>query len=101
MINIPRDCPRGRDDCIALANLISDDGTTFNCCGENNGKNLEVKTDIYRICCKTEFIDMVSNNDKRDLTHVVSVITQSLAVIEKSYDEKNDWSPWKKSSCPK
>ena len=60
MIKIPRTCPRGRDDCIALANLISDDKTTFNCCGENNGKNLEVETDIYRICCKTEFIDTMS-----------------------------------------
>ena len=94
MLKIPRTCPRGRDDCIALANIISDDKTSFFCCGENNGENRIVETDIYTTCFKGEFRDEINHNDKRDLIHNASVMVQSLAVIEKSYDDDNDWSPW-------
>ena len=93
-LTIPRVCPRGRDDCIALSNLISDDLTTFFCCGENNGTGPPVEQDKFTLCFKGEFRDQTSYHDKRDLTHQASVIAQSLGVIEKSYDEDRDWSPW-------
>lgn len=94
MIKIPHTCPRGRTDCIALSNIISDDGTSFFCCGENNGENRAVEQDIYTTCFKGEYRDEMNHSDKRDLIHQASVLTKALAVVEKSHSEDVDWSPW-------
>lgn len=94
MIKIPRTCPRGRTDCIALSNLVSDCGNSFFCCGESDGKNRIVEQDIYTVCFKGEYRDEMSHHDKRDLTHQASVLVQAIAVVEKSYSEESDWSPW-------
>lgn len=94
MISIPYDCPRGRKTCIAISNIVSDNGTSFFCCGENNGEGLLVDQDKYTLCFKGEFDDHESNCDKRDLTHQAAVIMQSLAVIEKDVDDEKDYSPW-------
>lgn len=94
MLKIPYECPRGFDDCIALSNIISDDGNSFFCCGENNGSGRAIEQDIYTLCFKGELDDRISNYDKRDLIHQSSVITLALAVIEKSDKDPKDWSPW-------
>jgi hypothetical protein len=94
MIEIPYDCPRGRKDCISLAKIEADDGSSFFCCGENNGKMPEVPQDIYTTCFKGAFRDEISNSDKRDLTHQASVLIQSLGVIEAISPNDKDWSPW-------
>lgn len=93
-MDIPYTCPRGRSDCIALANLISDNNKSFFCCGENNGDSRPVDQDKYTICFKGEHRDEISYNDKRDLVHNGAVIIQALAVIEKAHGDKEDWSPW-------
>lgn len=92
---IPYDCPRGRKDCIALANIVADDGSSFFCCGENNGDGVTIKEDIYTTCFKGEFRDERSHSDKRDLVHQAAILVQSLAIVEKAYDQDRDWSPWK------
>lgn len=94
-MDIPRTCPRGKLNCIALANIKSDDGVSFFCCGENKEEGRIVKQDKYTICFKGEYRDDISNHDKRDLIHQAAVINQAIAVVEKSYSEKEDWSPWK------
>lgn len=96
MIPIPRTCPRGHGDCIALANLVSDDESSFFCCGENDGSARAVEQDKFTTCFKGEFRDEISHSDKRDLTHQASVLVQALAVVEKSHGEDRDWSPWQK-----
>ena len=93
-MNIPYDCPRGRKDCIALANIISDDTTSFFCCGENKDQPKQVEQDIYTTCFKGEFRDEMSHSDKLDLVHQSAVIIQSLAVIQKAVGDDRDWSPW-------
>jgi len=93
MISIPHKCPRGRSDCIALSNIISDDKSSFFCCGENDGENLEVPQDKYRVCFKGPHDDRMSNNDKLDLVHNAAVLSQALAVIQAAVGG-NDWSPW-------
>lgn len=95
MLKIPYDCPREREDCIALSNIVADGGESFFCCGENNGENRVVKRDIYTVCFKGNHRDEISLHDKRDLIHNSSVIIQALAVVEKSYSDERDWSPWK------
>lgn len=93
MIVIPSDCPRGLTSCIALANIISDDSSSFFCCGENNGEGVEVEQDKYTTCFKGEFRDEIAHSDKRDLTHQAATIIQALAVVESAYGEE-DWSAW-------
>lgn len=99
MISIPYDCPRGREDCKALANIKADDNSSFFCCGENNGENRTVEQDKYTVCFKGEHRDCIDHYDKRDLIHHSSVMIQALAVVEKCYDQEMansaDWSPWK------
>ncbi len=96
MMSIPHDCPRGRKDCISLSIIGSDDNSSFFCCGQNNGELAEVASDIYTMCFRGNHRDSIVGMDKRDLTHQASVIIQALAVVEKSYLEESDWSPWNK-----
>lgn len=94
MIEIPHDCPRGLDNCIALSNIISSCGTSFFCCGENNGEDTDVEQDIYTVCFKGEHDDRMAHCDKRDLTHQAAVLIQALAVVQMDFNDKDDWSAW-------
>ena len=94
MIKIPYDCPRKRNDCIALSNIVADSEASFFCCGENNGKNIHVKQDRFTLCFKGEHDHRLSYNDKRDLMHNSAVIIQALAVVEKAHEDERDWSAW-------
>jgi len=93
-MEIPYDCPRGRDDCRSLSKIQSPN--SFFCCGENNGKNRPVGQDNFTTCFKGEFRDDLIYSDKRDLLHQASVILRGLAVVEKDHYEPDgvDWSPW-------
>lgn len=94
-MQIPHTCPRGRTDCIALANIVSNGSASFFCCGENNGRVAPVKEDKYTVCFKGEFRDDIRFYDKRDLIHHASVILQAVAVVERDIlTENQDWSPW-------
>jgi len=44
---IPRDCPRGRDDCEALATIKSDCGKSFVCSGLNDGSTRKLEQDRF------------------------------------------------------
>lgn len=94
MIQIPHKCPRGREDCIALSAIQADDGSSFFCCGENNGETVVVEQDRYTVCFKGEHRDEMSHNDKRDLTHQAAVLIQALAVVERTHGDPADWSAW-------
>lgn len=100
MIKIPHSCPRGRKDCIALARIECDDGSTFFCCGENDGTARPVPQDIYTVCFKGPHRDDISFYDKVDLAHQASVLVQSLAVVERVHGETADWSPWNNRKAP-
>lgn len=98
-MRIPFDCPRGRNDCIALANIVCGEKSFF-CCGENNGDGVAVEQDIYRVCFRGEFADWMTNYDKRDITHHTSVLARAVAVVERHHGEDRDWSPWKDLEFP-
>ena len=99
MIEIPYDCPKGRTDCRALANIVADDNSSFFCCGENNGDNRVIAQDKYTVCFKSDHRDSMDHYDKRDLIHHSAVMVQALAAVEKCHDPEEaqscDWSPWK------
>jgi hypothetical protein len=75
-------CPRGRDDCRALAQIISTGHVSFVCCGEHDGRGTEVTTDRYRFCHKTaEGVDVLMNHDQRDMSHIAAVYGWALAAV--------------------
>ncbi len=94
MISIPDKCLRGRNDCKPLSQIASDCGTSFFCCGENNGASREVKQDKFTTCFKGPYRDEMANSDKRDLVHQAAVLVQALAVVEKAAGDAKDWSAW-------
>lgn len=87
---LPEKCLRGRDDCLPLAQIASDCGASFFCCGENDGSTRSVEQDNFRLCFKGEYRDEMSDNDRRDLTHLNSVIAQAIAITEPDYDPEGE-----------
>lgn len=78
----PLYCPRGRDDCKALAQIIAAGHLSFICCGENDGSGVPVPEDHYRLCQKTEYgVDVMTNHDQRDLAHMAAVCSWALAAV--------------------
>ena len=78
----PLYCPRGRDDCKSLAQIIGEGHRSFVCCGENDAGAANVPTDYYRFCHKTvEGVDVMVNHDQRDLAHVAAVYSWALAAV--------------------
>ena len=82
MIMFPEKCLRGLKACQPYSQIASTCGTSFFCCGENDGSGRSIEQDKYTLCFKGEFLDTTSNHDKRDLVHQASVIMQALAIIE-------------------
>ena len=76
---IPVACLRGRDDCISLAQIQSDCGNSFWCCGRNSPENREVPQDRFRLCFKNSVVDEMSDNDETDLHDLLSVVSQALS----------------------
>jgi hypothetical protein len=75
-------CPRGRDDCKSLAQIISTGHVSFVCCGENDGQQVSVATDRYRFCHRTgEGVDVLMNHDQRDMAHIAAVFGWALAAV--------------------
>lgn len=88
-------CWRNREDCepIHCIDAAPEDLTeeqffelnyepfSFVCCGcikpEHRG---EVPQDAFRICWKTPLTDDMADHDEQDLTHLMAVISQALAV---------------------
>ena len=90
----PIRCWRGRDDCEPLHSIegVNPDITpedfeapdfrpdSFVCCGINHSESRLVAQDCYRLCFKNAVADEVSDNDVQDLTHLLAVISQALAI---------------------
>jgi len=72
----PKYCPRGRTDCLALAQIISAGHESFMCCGERQEppEVRAVPQDAYRFCHKSsEGVDVMMNHDERDMAHIAAV----------------------------
>jgi hypothetical protein len=95
MILKPMKCWRGKDDCEPMHAIegLPDDLTeeqmetgdfapiSFVCCGINHSSSREVKQDCYRLCFKNDIVDDMTDNDEQDLTHILAVVSQTLAIV--------------------
>lgn len=90
-IYIPCDCPRGRDDCEALATIKSDCGKSFICSGLNDGTTRTIEQDKFTFCFKNEETDEMTHNDEQDMIDIISVISQALSAnLHITQNEKDD-----------
>lgn len=99
MLSKPFKCWRNRDDCEPLHSIESfpedmgeeelfaamEDGSleakTFVCCGCVHDDKRDLAQDAYRCCWKNDFVDEIGDYDEQDLTHMLAVISQGLAII--------------------
>lgn len=94
MLMTPFRCWRNRTDCSPLHSIeATPEGQTpeefespdfnpasFVCCGLVDEDKRNIRQDCYRLCFKNAVVDDVSDNDIQDLTHIVAVIGQALAI---------------------
>ena len=85
-------CFRGKTDCEPVSCIDAmPEGTTeeafmnfdyvplsFVCSGITNNKN--IKQDCFRLCFKNSVTDEMTDNDEQDMTHILSVVSTTLAV---------------------
>lgn len=77
----PAGCPRGRNDCQALARIASPGPASYMCCGETDGA--PVPTDRFRLCIYSSHetgVDVLVNLDARDVIDTASVLLSGLSV---------------------
>lgn len=79
-IQLPDKCLRDYDCCKPLAQVASDTGKSFNCCGLNDGSRRVVEQDKFTLCFENGKVSEESHCDRRDLTDFLSVIAQALSV---------------------
>lgn len=78
-------CPRGRDDCEPLANMVAEEPSDHICMGLNKKRNWP--SDVYRFCMANPSAphgggpDVCFDADYRDLIDQVSVITRGLSAV--------------------
>ena len=80
MITLPEKCPRG-DACTPLSQIMSDDETTFVCCGICEGNRGNPHGDICTLCFKSIFTDTKHNLSREDMHDQMSVIAMGMSVL--------------------
>jgi hypothetical protein len=91
MIELPEKCLRSRDDCEPLAQIQSDDETSFFCCGHSSIKSREIEQDRFRLCFKNKQIDDMTDNDEADMHDLMSVVAQALSAD--THMQRDGWEP--------
>lgn len=92
-ITLPEKCLRNLNDCNPLAQICSDNGNSFICCGKNDGRTRKIKQDEFRHCWVNSEIDELSDWDRRDISDTLSVLAQALSIdanINSEYSEKDN-----------
>jgi hypothetical protein len=98
MLMKPPRCWRNRSDCEPLhsveglpPNMTEEDfialemgelePDSFICAGCVQPEGRILQQDAYRLCFKNDVGDEMTDNDEQDLTHLMAVISQALAII--------------------
>ena len=86
-IALPEECLRGRGDCQPLAQVESDCGKSFICCGYNDASSRKYEQDEFRHCWKNSMIDELSDWDRRDIISTIAILSQALHVDANADEE--------------
>lgn len=94
MLDFPEKCLRDRSDCQPTAQLASDCGSSFVCCGERTNKPSErrVPGDRFTLCWKTlDGVDQMQFMDRYDMHSTIHVLSRALVMDDINPEtEKND-----------
>ena len=85
----PEYCPRGKDDCSSLCQIIAKGHASFMCVGENDPDSREMPQDRFRVCFKNGHVDDMQDYDKRDLMQTNAVLAGALAIIAEREDNES------------
>jgi hypothetical protein len=76
-------CPRGFNDCTAVARKASPGFESYMCCGET--ATSPVPTDVLRLCIKSSHdrkpVDLLVNLDRRDAIDVACVLLGGMSML--------------------
>lgn len=75
-------CPRGREDCAVIANIIADEMGSFICVGYNHKEDREAAQDRFTHCWKNDVTDERGHWDRRDLIDTIAVMSRALSTDE-------------------
>ena len=73
-------CPREQKNCFPYSNIVSDDNTTFICCGDSNETSRSIVEDKFRICFKNHMTDSMFDCDEADLKDQIAIMADALAL---------------------
>lgn len=79
MITLPERCPR-KHNCSPLSQIMSDDETTFICCGICEEETENPYGDIFTSCFKSEFTDTKFQMSREDMHDQISVLSMGMSV---------------------
>lgn len=81
MIALPERCPRGLACCRPLAQIVSTDGGSFICVGENDGSDrAEPGDDLTKCVRSVGGVDERVHADERDLIDEAAIVMGALSV---------------------
>jgi hypothetical protein len=93
-LSLPDKCLRDRSDCEPLAQIASDNGKSFICCGLNDQETRSYPHDEFRHCWKNQVIDERTDWDRRDITDTISVLAQALSIKANMEQEEHIAGVW-------
>lgn len=73
-------CCRGRTTCDPLAQICSNDGSSFVCLGQNDGTERQVEQDRLTFCFKNIASDDEWHVDEHDILSMLGVMAHGMAV---------------------
>ena len=77
-------CPKKNKLCEPWANIVSDDESSFICCGESHLLTRSVPQDNFRLCFHNDDTDTCYDHDEIDLLDLLAVISDALALAKKT-----------------
>lgn len=79
-LRLPETCLRGLSDCEPLAQIQSDNGDSFICCGVNDGARRKMNEDRFTHCWQNSEVQQMDYWSMRDMKDTISVLAQALSV---------------------
>lgn len=82
------ECCREREDCQPWVFTVTDDKSSFICCGKSDPDTRSVPQDEFRLCFVTPDTDTRYDHDELDLLDLLDVISGALALARRVEDHE-------------
>lgn len=79
-------CMREIEGCRPIANIHSDDLSSFICCGLSTEETRTVPQDKFRLCFHNKMTDSMFDHDETDLKDLSAIISVALAMQHRLWE---------------